>query len=671
MTASSSKRWWIGAVAVAALVSAAYANHWSNPFHFDDDHTIVQNPVIRDLGNLPRLLTDPRAASVLPTHAVYRPVTYVTLALDYAVAGGLSPAVFHLSTFVGFLLLLLALAAVVRHTLDHAWPRGQNRWYAWGAAALFGVHPACADTVNYIIQRAEVWSSLGTLASVAVYAALPGWRRYGLFVVPGVLGILAKTTPASVFPVLVALYAWGVERQPRRERWVSVVAAAAASIATVTICGRLTYATQTFDPGAPPLPQYLWTQPWVMLRYFRSFLLPTELSIDPGWAPLASATEPRALAGYAGLILLLGVAAWCLRRMRTMPIGVGILWFLVTLVPASVFPLAEVTNDHRMFLPLAGLCLAAAGAARQFTAEATPGRVRITATVAAVALVLGAVGTHMRNRTWASHESVWADAVAKNPLHGRAHMNLGVALMARGALPEAATQFEETIRLSPGYPLAYVNLAVAQDALGQRRDVERHFQQALQLTPSSPVVLTYYGRWLLAQARYTEGVSHLEKAVTLAPDDVEARRLLIDGLRANRAYGRLRAVATDTLSRLPGNVQAAEALAQAESGLRELAGARAAAEAASTPEAWLDLSLRLYNEADFPGALEAARRSLTLRPNSAEAYNNIAAAHAAMGQWAPAAEAAQQALAIRPDFALARNNLAWAQANLRAPAAPR
>jgi tetratricopeptide (TPR) repeat protein len=51
---------------------------------------------------------------------------------------------------------------------------------------------------------------------------------------------------------------------------------------------------------------------------------------------------------------------------------------------------------------------------------------------------------------------------------------------------------------------------------------------------------------------------------------------------------------------------------------------------------------------------------LQLRPNYAEAYNNIAAGYQAMGRWDEAIAAAQEAIRLKPDFQLARNNLAYA-----------
>ncbi|MEZ5285800.1 MAG: tetratricopeptide repeat protein [Vicinamibacterales bacterium] len=649
----------MGLAICLAAITLAYANHWSNPFQFDDDHTIVQNPAIRSLSGVPRLLTDARAASVLPTHAVYRPVTYLTLAFDYALGGGLEPWAFHASTFAAFLGLVAVVFVVARHAMRDL-DAGVRPWAALGAATLYGLHPVAADTVNYIIQRAEVWSALGTAGAVAVYAGWPAARRYGLFIVPGVLGILAKTTPASIFPLLVLLYATVVERQKGRRPWVETAVAGVAAGAALGLCAAMTYGTQSFDPGAPPRAQYLWTQPWIVLRYAGNMVFPHDLSIDPGWAPLASPLEARAIAGMAGLAVIVGAAVWCAWRRDTAAIGFGLAWFLVTLLPVSVFPLAEVTNDHRMFLPLAGACMAAAAAAARIATRQD--QVRAVAGAAVLVMALAAAGTWQRNQVWSSHERVWADAVAKNPDHGRARMNLGVALMARGAMADAEREFDAAVRLSPTYALAHVNLGIVRGAVGRPVEAERAFARALELAPDNAVVSSYYGDWLLRQGRVTEAIVRLEYAVARAPGDMMARHRLLEALGAHRDFARLAEAARDTLRVAPGDAQAAAALDAAERGNGDLAAVRAAVMAAPTAEGWLDLSLRLYNIGDFHGSLAAATEATRLRPEYAEAFNNIAAAHAALQEWAPAVAAAERALALKPDFPLARNNLAWARA---------
>ncbi|HXJ42690.1 MAG TPA: hypothetical protein VNH18_25640 [Bryobacteraceae bacterium] len=41
------------------------------------------------------------------------------------------------------------------------------------ASALYDVHPVMAETVNYIIQRADLYSTLGVIAGLVLYAARP------------------------------------------------------------------------------------------------------------------------------------------------------------------------------------------------------------------------------------------------------------------------------------------------------------------------------------------------------------------------------------------------------------------------------------------------------------------------------------------------------------------
>ncbi|MCA1585539.1 MAG: tetratricopeptide repeat protein [Acidobacteria bacterium] len=513
----------------ALLVVLAYANHWNNPFHFDDDHTIVHNASIRELTNLPRLLTDATAASIYPTHAVYRPLTYVTLAVDYAIAGGLEPAVFHFSTFLGFLGLLASLLVLTRRVLDAAVRDPANRWYALFGTTLFGVHPVAADTVNYIIQRAELWAAAGVVASMAIFAARPDWRRYGLFLIPAVLAVLAKTT-AAIFPFLVFAYQAIVEREPRIARWPTMGAALVAAALVMGLCSVMTFSTGTFDPGAPPFAQYVWTQPWVALRYLRSFPLPVDLSIDPGWAPLASPLEGRALAGYLGVLLLVISSIVLARRRETAAVAFGLGWFMVALLPASIYPLAEVTNDHRMFLPHMGLAMATAGGLQWMAQRDRRPRRSIGLVVALVVLTVASIGTWQRNKVWSSDEAVWRDASAKNPANGRARMNYGVALMQRGDLVQALRELEQAAVHSPRYHFLEVNLGIVKAALGRPAEAEAHFERSLALAPHSPVGYFHYGRWLRAQGRDAEAIARFQQALAIDADDLRARHELLSAL---------------------------------------------------------------------------------------------------------------------------------------------
>src|SRR5436190_3614507 len=193
-----------GALFLMALV-LAYANHFHNSFHFDDAHTIETNAAIRELRNIPLFFCDATTFSALPSNQSYRPVVSTLLAIDYRLGGGVQPFWFHISIFALFVALTLLLAFVIQRLLNHAPSSARNSWIALAAAAWYGLHPANADIVNYIISSSEVISTLGVIASFAVYFAFPRLRGYYLYILPAAMGILAKP-PAAIFAVLFASY---------------------------------------------------------------------------------------------------------------------------------------------------------------------------------------------------------------------------------------------------------------------------------------------------------------------------------------------------------------------------------------------------------------------------------------------------------------------------------
>src|ERR1700722_11316674 len=194
-------------VCIAALATIVYSNHFGNEFHFDDYHTIVQNPYIRNIHSLPRFFVDKESSSILPANRAWRPLVSASLAIDYWLGNAVKPLYFHLSTFFWFLVLLAVMFALFRTIFDQARTHPQNTWLAAFATALFAVHPAVAETVNYIIQRADLYSTLGVVASLVVWINFPGMRKYGLYLLP-LAGALLCKAPAIIFPVILFLYIW-------------------------------------------------------------------------------------------------------------------------------------------------------------------------------------------------------------------------------------------------------------------------------------------------------------------------------------------------------------------------------------------------------------------------------------------------------------------------------
>jgi tetratricopeptide (TPR) repeat protein len=638
---------------VLVAVTGAYANHFHNGFHFDDAHAVVDNPAIRNLRNLPRFFTDAAAFTVLPANRTYRPIVSASLALDYALGHGYRPFWFHLSTFLLFLAQLGAMFSLFAAILDAVRPASEsaysNRIAALLAAAWYGLHPAMAETVNYVIQRGDLFCALGVVAALAVYARWPSRRKTGIYLLPLGFALLSKP-PALVFPVLLFLYA-ALFESGEKPRW---RIAALAALPSVAVCVPLMLLQSAMTPSsyAPAtLSEYSYciTQPFVLLRYFGSFFLPVHLNVDTDLQPFASLTA-TAVCGFLFLGALLAAAWFTARRRQLRPIAFGLLWFLIASLPTSLYRLSEVENDHRMYLPFVGLVLAAAWSGFLSLEKAAAGKhgstVRRAALAGSLALLAAyGYGVHLRNRVWSSDAALWRDDVQKCPHNGRGWMNYGLTQMAVGDYSAARASFQRALLYTPNYPALEINLGIVYGAMQQPAEAEGHFLRALALAPANDEAYFFYGRWLKESGRMDDALHQLRIAVQLNPPRLPAHEMLAQVYAAMGDAQNARAAAAEALAIDPADVIA-----------------KAILDRPSTQSAdnWVDISLHRYQAADYAGCIAAARKALQLDPNSAVAYNNIAAAYAAMHQWEPAVEAARQALRMKPDFQLAKNNLAWA-----------
>lgn len=557
-----------------AAVTLAYANHFNNGFHFDDFHTIVNNGFIRSLSNIPRFFLDGTTFSSLPTNQSYRPLVSTTLAIDYFLGGG-RRFFFHLSTFLVFLGQGLVMFKLFMALFDRTEAKPVNRYVALVAVAWYLLHPANAETVNYVIARSDVLSTVFILLALVMYSGRrDGWRGH-LYLVPLVLGCLAKPIGVIFAPLLLLyLYLFENRGETRRARLVAALKRSAPAFAA---CILLLEFIKAMDPptwraGGSSFLHYLITQPYVLLHYFTTFFAPLSLSADTDWAPLASPGDPRFLFGILFVVALVAAAALSARARRLRPIAFGLFWFLLTLLPTSLIPLAEVMNDHRLFLPYVGLTASVCWSVHllfEAAAARLGGRYRMDriAVFVIFGLLIGCgYGTYVRNNVWHSEESLWRDVTLKSPKNPRGLMNYGLALMARGDYVVAESYFRKALLLAPRYPNLYVNLGIVEAETGRPQQAERNFRRAVSLSPKWPDGYYWYADFLKKQKRDVLAIHFAKKTLLLAPAYLDARKLLLSIYRESGRYDEMRRLAQQTLAIAPGDAEVARYL---EAGTKE------------------------------------------------------------------------------------------------------
>ena len=653
----------LAAMGGLGLLFAAYANTFGNAFHFDDAHVVVDNLYIRSLANAGRFFTDVRTTSALPQNQAYRPLVTLSLAVDYALGGGLSPRAFHLDQLFLLLLLGVALFFFYRRVMDRASPAPLNRYLALFSATLFCVHTINTETMNLMHARSEILSALGIVCGFLVYLGAPHLRRLQVHLMPMMIGALAKTPAVLLAPLLFVweLLAPGHPQQPAERPFVSRLKSALRATAPAFLAAAALFwfvekrmAPSTLDYGGGNRIAYARTQVWVWLHYLRLFVLPTGLSADTDLKLIPSWYDTRVLAGFCVLAALAWVALRCARTPRAWPVTFGLAWFAIGLLPtSSVIPLAEPLNEHRIFLPYIGLVLSAVWGARLFL----EGRIRRASAIVGFCLVILAglaFGTRVRNRAWLTKEGLWADVTVKSPGNGRAWMNYGTALMARGEYPRARDCYERAALFTPNYWALETNRAIVEDALGSPAEAEPRFRRAIELGPGQPDTHYFFALWLARNGRGPEAAEHLKTALRLSPGAAPAQTLLMDLLAASGDSVGAAALAREALEVDPSS---ARARAYAGGGFPADYGADAAARRRA--------GILFGQQGDYVASALAYRASLLLEPTDGDALNNLGWTMGKLGYFAQAVPFLERTLAIRPDFTLARNNLAWVKSQIK------
>jgi len=651
----------------------AYSNHFSNGFQFDDSHTIEENNSLKEV-DIVKFFTDGSTYSTLATNQTYRPLSTLENAIDYAIAGELNPRVFHIHIFITFLITCALLFVFVKKLLNKSESSNNKPFWALAVAAVFGLLCANAETVNYIIQRSEIVSGLSILLGFIFFLSGGFWRKNHLYLIFPFMGFFSKEM-ALVFAPLLFLYFLVFEENADLLKFYkssefkkclrSLLKTGPALLLTIGFY--IFYSKmlpETFDPGGFNNYKYLITQPAVMMHYLATFFVPYNLSADTDWEVFESITDYRAILGIIAVLALAYVALRAARNENTKLFAFGILWFFISLLPTSSFiAFSEVLNDHRSFIPYMGLTIAFVFGIKYLLETFAPNYLnkkssRITFAIAVTCfLTANAYGVYQRNKVWKDNLSLWRDVTIKSPDNGRGHMNYGLALMERGDYENAEIHFKKGLEKLPNYPTLQINLGILQHAKGNKIEAEDHFKKALSINQNLHTSWYFYGRFLFREWRFDEAISSYLKVLELSPNYKDTRLMLMKCYHNTEDWAKLLEVTDSVLRNNPNDTiaQRYKDIAINEKSMFSIVEDEITK--SPTPEKYLDLSLKYFKSRKFKKCILAAEKALELRPEYAEAFNNIGIAHFYLKNYQKSIDAYNAALNHKPDYTLAQNNL--------------
>jgi tetratricopeptide (TPR) repeat protein len=511
-------------------------------------------------------------------------------------------------------------------------------WRSLMLAVLFGWHPLRVESVAWVTERKDVLSTLFWMLTLWAYAKyVEGGRGgdskskvwYGAALAMFVFGLMSKAMLVTMPFVLLLLDWWPLERFKNNRAWPLVkekipffALAAAASVVTFVVQkqGGAVVAVELL-----PFDARVGNAMISYFRYLGKMFWPVDMAVfypHPGHWPLMEVLLAGALlCGISGLLFM--------TRKRHPYLLMGWLWFTGTLVPVIqlVQSGGQAMADRFTYVPSLGILIMVIWGVYELTRSWRFQKVVFAATGSAVIILCLAL-TREQLTYWQDSETLFRHALKVTENNYIAHKALGDALDDRGQTAEAILQYQEAIRIYPGFADAHINFGNALLKKGRTNEAIGEFQAAIRLRPKDAIARINIGNVLLKKGQTDGAISQYQEAVQLKPDYADAHYNL--GLALVRK----------------GQID--EAIDQYQQVILSRP---------DDAEARASLGIAFLKNGKTKEAISQYQEAIRLKPDYADAHFNLGNALLHQGQTAEAIRQYQEVIRINPDDTDARINL--------------
>ncbi|MBT0663433.1 tetratricopeptide repeat protein [Geobacter pelophilus] len=613
-----------------------------------------------------------RIFTTLANGIEYLPVRDLTLAVDYAMFGE-SAAWLHFSNYLYFLLAVFAVyflavelvlfTKTVRDKVDDNW----SGFLPLFAASLFAVHPLNGEAANWISGRNVILGGLFFSLSALFYlksanAGEKWYRNYLVSLGIFLLALLSKATviilPAVLFCIMMV---FSDARKRHAVRLIPFFALSLAFFFVLTeVAKQSKIIVENAVTGATGIQAKLAVASQIPYFYVGKFLFPANFTTHYVVKFSRELLSLQVVLAIFGLVALILLALTC--RKRSPEVTLGILWFLISLIPVlNFFATYPVVADRYLFIPMFGLVFLSSVLLVRLGSFC--GEQWRNGAAVVVVLIMIAVSCY-RVGYWKDEKSIWGVTVKNSPQNIAGYVGLGAAYFNEGSYEKALEYYSKTREMNPPNVMYEIALGKYYTIKGQLDEAIKVYGQAVRKKPDSIESLYSLGEIYFNRGDFEQARGYFLKIFDSREQD---HRLVA------KAKQKLKTIAGGS----QGDVDSLQAKLAQEPGNLSVRGELALK---LDGMGLYDEALRQYLEMErqgmnrwqlqynianvykkkkmFPDAANYFRLSLKANPENPDAWNNLGVVCREMREYADAIKSFEKAMAVQPLFAYAPLNLA-------------
>jgi tetratricopeptide (TPR) repeat protein len=393
---------------ITVILLTVYGNTINHSFVWDDADIIVDNPQLEKLSNIPSLfLSEDRIEG---STGYYRPLTYVSFALDRAI-WGLNPVGFNITNLVLHILVALIFYQVISTLF-------RNENLALAAALIFSLHPIVGETVNFHSGgRNTLLCAVFILLSLLFYAKE---RRIAAAIC--FAGAIFSKEFGLLLPAILFVYDRFVKKDPPR-----LISYLPFLVPVILYFSLRSYVIEKSSLlSALNFTESLWASPYLIIKYLTNMIYPFNLSVLYD----ISTNIIYASLSLAGIALLI-FAAYYYRKQGEVILSIS--WFLLFLLPViNIIQLQAASQmaDRYAYISLMGFALALAFIISKVRKEAAVASVLIICVAYALVDI-------KRNNYWKDDYAFYSQMMKDSPDMALGYNDLGIYYFKKGDMVNA------------------------------------------------------------------------------------------------------------------------------------------------------------------------------------------------------------------------------------------
>jgi len=501
----------------------------------DDDFMILENQEFnKEIGNIFASFD----RTFFADDVYYRPMLNISFILDYQIAG-LDVWIYRFTNVIyhaisSLLLYFFFIKLKFRYE------------YAFLFSLLFVAHPVVTPAVTWISGRNDSLLAIFTLLSFITLVdykekkAGKMWLFLLLHLLAYTISLFTKET-AALSPFLMAAYLLFFRS---KEKFFSkeniYLAIGWVVIGTFWFFTRQGVVERAIGAGEleSPLAESFVTNLPSFIAYISKTFVPVRMS------PLAN-YELKAL--IIGAVALIGIAAYAFmnKNINKKAMSFGFLWYVFFIVPSMLARIKDFDFDyaeHRIYIPIIGIFIIIIELLRALKIDFT--KIKEIAVFASI-LLLFTIGTIIYQSKFNGPLKFWGHFIKTYPHTTRGFIGVGKHYFVNKEYDKVEIIMKKGISVKPDFKYWYTNLATIY--LNQQKFAltEEDARKSIELDKNDFQAHLNLGYALGAQAKFTEAVPVLERAINLAkkPDKTLLRRLADAYFRAGYTDASIRAYA--------------------------------------------------------------------------------------------------------------------------------